>query len=102
MNKEKKAALLGIIGVLALFIISSYFVQRYLDTITLLIKPNLLSAIIYILIVIVATVIAPVNALPLLPLASSLWGGFTAAVLSILGWVIGAGSSLKIYRYIYL
>lgn len=44
----------------------------------------------YILIVILSEVIAPINALPLLPIAVALWGPFIGAVLSIFAWLIGS------------
>jgi uncharacterized membrane protein YdjX (TVP38/TMEM64 family) len=34
--------------------------------------------------------VAPVSFLPLIPLVVTLWGSFVAAVLSIVGWTIGA------------
>lgn len=45
---------------------------------------------VYVAITIVAVVIAPVSTLPLLPVAVGLWGSLTAALLSILGWTVGA------------
>ena len=37
-----------------------------------------------------SVVLAPVSMLPLIPLASHLWGWFLAGFLSVLGWLIGA------------
>lgn len=44
----------------------------------------------YVLITIVVVVFAPISTLPILPIAVTLWGSFTAALLSIAGWVIGS------------
>ena len=45
---------------------------------------------VYVLITVAAIVIAPISTLPLLPIASNLWGWVTAAILSIIGWTIGS------------
>lgn len=51
---------------------------------------NFLGMIIYVIISIIAIVIAPVSALPLMPVASNLWNPPIAAILSIIGWTIGS------------
>lgn len=52
----------------------------------------------YILITIIAVVIAPVSTLPLLPVAVKLWGSFYAAVFSIIGWTIGSAIAFWLAR----
>lgn len=44
----------------------------------------------YVAITVAAVVLAPISTVPLIPTATMLWGGFWSAVLSILGWTIGA------------
>ena len=53
---------------------------------------------VYIFIVILAVVIAPVSALPLLPVASQLWGWFLAGIFGIIGWTIGGLIAFEISR----
>lgn len=87
----------GIIVIVLLFIISSYYVQENLDFVSYYIK-GFSGIFIYIFIVIIAEVIAPVSAIPLLPIAANTWGWFWAAILSIIGWVIGAIIAFEIAR----
>jgi len=63
-----------------------------------LIGDSLYGKFIYILIAIVGTVIAPISALPLLPAAVGLWGPNMAAVLSTVGWFVGAGIDYELAR----
>jgi len=58
-----------------------------------------LSVVTYILILVAATVVAPVSAVPLMPLASHLFGPFETALWSIIGWWIGAMIAFVIARY---
>jgi len=44
----------------------------------------------YTLVAMGATIIAPVSATPLIPVASELWGPLAAALLSVAGWTVGA------------
>ncbi|MBI2459741.1 MAG: VTT domain-containing protein [Parcubacteria group bacterium] len=53
----------------------------------------------YIFFTIIAVVFAPVSTLPLIPLATSVWGWFIAGMLSIVGWTIGAQIAFYIARY---
>lgn len=78
-------------AVAVLFLISSYFSGRYADTIRLWMeKRNGVGVAAYLVTEVVATVVAPVSALPALPLAVALWGSFWAAIISYIGWLIGA------------
>lgn len=56
------------------------------------------GALFYVLITVAAVVIAPVSTFPLLPIAVSLWGSFFAAVLSIIGWTLGASIAFGLAR----
>ncbi len=76
--------------VFILFIILSYFVQTNTDIVRTYIRDDYIGIILYIIITIIAVVIAPISATPLLPIASNLWGWFAAALLSIFGWTMGA------------
>jgi len=53
---------------------------------------------IYVFVTILAVVLAPVSTMPLVPIASNLWGTFIAAILSIIGWSIGAFIAFIIAR----
>ncbi len=90
MNKDKLNAFLGIVLIVVLFIGSSYIAQHSLNSINLDETNNFIGMIIYTIIVILSIVIAPVSVMPLIPLASKLWGWPLAGLLSIIGWTIGA------------
>ena len=90
LNKEKINAGIGILAILVLFILVSYIVQSNLEYFNNMFGKSFLWMILYVLIVIISIVLAPVSSVPLLPIASLTWGWFIAGVLSIIGWVIGA------------
>lgn len=77
--------------IVVLFILSAYLSNTYKDALQGMIEGyGFVGGIIYILIVIISAVVAPINALPLLPVASALWGPINAAILSVIGWVLGS------------
>jgi len=83
----------------ALFLAVSYVVERYEETLQLVIlQHRYLGVAVYIFLAIAATVAAPVSMLPFLPLMSSLYGWFSAGVYSIVGWSIGSYIAFKIAR----
>lgn len=84
--------------VIFLFVLVSFFVQKYVDTITSFIGEGVWGMVVYVFIVIIAIVVAPVSAIPFLPIASHLWGWLIAAFLSIIGWTIGAVIAFWIAR----
>lgn len=59
---------------------------------------NSFSKMLYVLITIFAVVVAPFSTVPLIPIASNLWGWQVAGVLSILGWAIGAQLAFLLAR----
>jgi len=90
MLKAKTKSLLEIILVIILFIFFSYIIQTNLAIIQNIMQNNMIGMLIYLSISIIAIVIAPISTLPLLPVASTLWGWQTAGLLSIVGWAIGS------------
>ncbi len=98
MNNNRIKPLIEILAVISLFMFFSYLIQKNIGLFRLLIDNSLISMFLYIFIVIIAVVIAPVSAMPLLPVASNLWGWFTAAILSIIGWTIGGLIAFAIAR----
>jgi uncharacterized membrane protein YdjX (TVP38/TMEM64 family) len=81
------------------FIIVAHYSSVYSETIRdVVIQQNSTGVFLYIFVTIIAVVIAPVSTVPLLPLASNLWGPVVAAILSIIGWVIGSMIAFFIAR----
>ena len=87
---EKTKAFFGVLTILILFAISSYIVRNNIDYIKSLIGNGFLGILVYFLIVIIAIVIAPISMMPLIPLASGLWGWINAAIIHIIGWTLGS------------
>jgi uncharacterized membrane protein YdjX (TVP38/TMEM64 family) len=52
----------------------------------------------YVLVTALAIVVAPISSVPLIPLASMLWGWNTTALLSIIGWTFGSQVAFLLAR----
>ncbi len=96
--KEKLKPLLGIILIIAFFVFFSYSIKNNLGDIKSYIDYGISGMIIYMIIVIFSIVIAPISVVPLIPFASNLWGWELTAVLSIIGWTLGAIIAFVIAR----
>jgi len=96
--KDKTKSFIGILLVIILFIFFSYIIQNNLGLIKEIIGNNFIGIFFYILITIIAIVIAPISSFPLVSVASNLWGWFYAGVFSIIGWTIGAFIAFIIAR----
>ena len=88
MNPKIKS-LLEILAIILLFALSSYLVRQNIDFLKSVIG-NDFGIFFYILIAIFAVVVAPISMMPLIPLASNIFGWLSAAVFSIVGWTIGS------------
>ena len=98
INEYKREAFV-VLFILAFFVLASYFSQAYTDTLThQLGKQGVFGMAIYVLGAMIATVIAPMSFLPILPIAVTIWGSFMAAVLSIIAWTLGAAIAFIIAR----
>lgn len=94
-----KEAIISIL-IIVFFVLSSYLSYRYAPTLeALTLLHGLWGMIFYVVVTIVAIVVAPISTFPLLPLAVTLWGSFNAAVLSIVGWSIGGIVAFLLARY---
>lgn len=98
-KKLKTGDILSIFLVIGLFIAAAVFAKQY----EYLLKElpyfhGYTGMALYILVTVFAIVAAPISTFPLLPLAVSLWGSFIAAILSIIGWTIGAAIAFWLAR----
>ncbi len=85
--------------IVALFLVSSYYSGRYAEAIREWMSVrNGIGVLAYFAGELLATVIAPVSALPLLPLAVALWGSFWAAIISYSGWLAGSAIAFLLAR----
>jgi uncharacterized membrane protein YdjX (TVP38/TMEM64 family) len=90
MKRNQYKGIIGILAIVVLFIAATILVQNNLEYLRNLIGVGLGSVLIYILIIILEVVVAPISALPLIPVAVGLWGWFNAGVIVIIGWTIGS------------
>ena len=90
MKKNKILVILSFLLIVVLFLLISFYMQDNSERIRELIGGNFNGALLYILILILSIVFAPVSSIPLIPVASMLWGWVIAGTLSIIGWTIGS------------
>ncbi len=73
-----------------LFVVVAGLVQANLQFFEQSIGNSAYGPLLYVIIVVVAIVLAPVSAMPLVPVASLLWGPVVASFLNIGGWFMGS------------
>lgn len=100
MHTRRKIGVLAIIIVLVFSLVTlSLFFETPYTYATQYFGDNLvIVGVVYIFFIIIATVIAPLAALPLAPAISILIGPFLTAILSIIGWTLGAIIAFLIAR----
>lgn len=88
-----------IVGIASLFVFSAYVVQTHEKFFGDIIgNQGVVGIIIYTILAIITTVIAPLSSIPLMPIASNVWGAFITALASIMGWWIGSLIAFYISR----
>ena len=95
---ERIKAGVGLLFILALFIVLSYLVQTNSAFLELFIRPGIFGILVYSLLHILAIVFAPVTVFPIIALASGIWGWFLAGVITLISWTIGAVLAFGIAR----
>ena len=80
----------GVFLIVTLFIVASYIVHNNSDFFSNYIRDDFQSKVLYIFILIVSAVFAPVDVIFMMPLATTTWGWITAGLLSLIGWTIGS------------
>jgi uncharacterized membrane protein YdjX (TVP38/TMEM64 family) len=90
---------LSVLGILALFIGTSYLASSYRDELHSLVRSYpLFGPVSYVLIEIAGVIAAPVSTLALIPLGVALWGSFWTGVLSLVGWTLGSLLAFELAR----
>ena len=98
-NKQIIKATISVILITVLFILASYIFKKYDSQIESLIKDDsILGMLFFVFIFILSIVFAPISAVPLIPIATNIWGVFLSAILSIIGWTIGAMIAFELAR----
>mgnify|MGYP001561689961 CR=1 FL=1 len=88
--KNTNKLLLNVLVIIILFFFISYIVQNNFSSIEKYVVGGVYGAILFVFIEIIAMVVAPISALPLLPIVSKTYGWFIAGLLSSIGWTIGS------------
>tara|TARA_Y100000310_G_scaffold142407_1_gene141943 strand:+ start:7875 stop:8528 length:654 start_codon:yes stop_codon:yes gene_type:complete len=88
--KRKIRSLIEIFVIVAIFIIIGYLVQSNLDFFKDLIGGSVYGLLIYVLVILLAMVVAPISSIPLIPLMSNVWGWKVTGAVSIIGWTLGS------------
>jgi uncharacterized membrane protein YdjX (TVP38/TMEM64 family) len=97
--KNKFSAILTILIVVSLFILSPYLIKKNIDIVNEIISGyHFFGILIFIFLVIIAVVIAPISATPLIPIASNIWGWQAGTLFSMIGWVSGSFIAFSISR----
>lgn len=99
MKKQTLLLIFSVIVILGLFLLVSYLVQKNIEFFEGFFDYPVLGMLIYLFLLIFETVFAPVTILPLIPIASNIWGPFITALLLIIGWSVGAIIAFLIARH---
>lgn len=97
MNKQIKG-ILEAIAVVIVFLGFSYLIQSNLDFFQGLVTNNLTGMFIYFILEVASIVVAPVTTLPLVVVATNLWGWIATGILNFVGWFIGSWIAFVIAR----
>ena len=89
-TKEAIKASMLIAGIIAIFAIISYLAQNELMDLGFFSDNAAIIALFYIAILVAEAIIAPINTMPLIPLASAVFGWWQAAIYTLIGWTLGA------------
>jgi uncharacterized membrane protein YdjX (TVP38/TMEM64 family) len=100
MRFEKKDTrlLLTVVGVLVIFLASSFVIQKNIDFFKSHLGNSIGSMLAFTAIEFLVTVFAPAVAFPLFPLAAQTWGWFLTGVLSFIGVFAGSIFAFEISR----
>jgi bacillithiol system protein YtxJ len=95
-----KKEIAAIAFIFLLFILVSYWTKINIDQIkTTISSMEKFGPLAYILAMTIAVIIAPISALPIVPVAVGMWGSFNASILSIIGWMSGSSAAFALARY---
>ena len=90
MDNGKVKYLLHILLIVMVFLAVSYIVQSNVDFFKGFLGKGFLGVLIYIIFVQLAIVFAPLSSMPLVPLASNIWGPFNTSLINIFSWTLGS------------
>ncbi len=102
MATPKRSTVIGIVFLIAVIVVSlALFFRVEPDVFSTYLEGNPITvSLVFTLLVFTTTVIAPMAALPLAPLVSTVIGPFAVGVLSVLGWTLGAVVAFLLARHL--
>src|SRR4030042_6483979 len=89
-TKEGIKAGVVLAGIVVIFVIISYIIQKELINLGFFSDNVAIILLFYLAILVAEAVIAPINTMPLIPLASAVFGWWQAAIYTLIGWTLGA------------
>lgn len=99
---EKKSFPYGRAISIALFLIALFVIST--DDVASFFKDSIgegaQGILAYVAFLALAIVVAPISALPIIPLAAGLFGPFATGVASVIGWTLGSAGAFLIARYV--
>src|SRR3989344_7728838 len=95
---KNKAIWIFIAVILVLFIFSSYITNESEEFINKHIDKGIFGMLIYICAIMLEIIFAPINPLPLVPIATGIWKWKIAGVLTLIGWTLGSLIAFTIAR----
>ncbi|MCH7850658.1 MAG: TVP38/TMEM64 family protein [Nanoarchaeota archaeon] len=90
MKGERVKAFIGITAIIILFILASVLVNSNIEITKSYLSDSYLSMGIYFVLIVSEIILAPVSLIPLIPLASAIWGSLISFLLTITGWTLGS------------
>jgi len=97
MNRHQ-TNILYLIFLAVIFLLVSFFVQENYEMLEIMIQEysSGVGMLVYVFLAFITTVVAPLTSVPLIPLASALWGWQVAGILNLVGWGLGSYIAFKI------
>jgi len=86
---SKLKALLELFIIAVIFIVLTYVVQSNIEFFEMSIGKNVYGILVYLLVIVIAMVVAPISSIPLIPLISNTWGWKVTGALNLIGWTLG-------------
>ena len=90
MNNGKVRYLFELLLIIVIFLVISYIVQSNIDFFKEFLGKGFLGILIYIIFVQLAIVFVPLSSMPLVPLASNIWGPFNTSLINVFSWTLGS------------
>ncbi len=90
MEEKKNSTMLFFFALVILFVFTSYITQKNIIFLESLIGKGITGILIYLLIITLEIIFAPVSIAPLIPVASAIWGWQISGLLSLIGWSVGS------------